>query len=88
MKSKLINYLKWTRLLIAVLMLMSIPYTMYMKKLEIYLPDKLIMTALLAFFVFFLGLEYHVGGKQKRLSFFLMLFSIMMLISVALGLMY
>lgn len=88
MKSKLVNYLKWIRLLVACLMLLVTPYSVYMKKINVAIADKLIMSALVAFFVFFLGLEYHMKDQQKNLSFFLMLFSVMMLIGVIAGLIY
>jgi hypothetical protein len=88
MKTNIISYLKWLRLLIAIIMLIFIPVSTYFKLLEYEIYETLIMTGLLSFFVFLIGLQYHFEKKQKNLAYFLMIFSIMMLISVYLGIYY
>lgn len=88
MKNNWIDYLKWVRLLIGVLMVLFTPYYLYMKQINIILPGELIMTGMFSFFVFFLGLDYYFRKEDKKMSYFLMIFSIMMLMSVILGVVF
>lgn len=88
MKTSLIIYIKWLRLFIAILMVIFIPISFYLKSINIETYDSLTMTGLVSFFVFLIGLQYHFENRQKNLAFFLMIFSIMMLISVYLGILY
>jgi len=88
MNNKLISYLKWSRLVVGFFMLLFVAYNQYLIQHSIIVPASLIMTGLFALFVFCLGLEYHLARKPGMISVFLMLFSIIMLISVGLGLIY
>ena len=88
MKTTIITYIKWLRLLIAILMAIFIPLSLYLKSINIETYDTLTMTGLVSFFVFLIGLQYHFENRQKNLAYFLMIFSIMMLISVYLGIFY
>lgn len=88
MKTNIITYIKWIRLLIAILMAIFIPLSLYLKSINIETYDTLTMTGLVSFFVFLIGLQYHFENRQKNLAYFLMIFSIMMLISVYLGIFY
>lgn len=80
MNLKLISTLKWARLVISILMASTLPiYMIYQDQFK--LPDHAqLLTLLFGVFVFVLGLQYYFEKKNRMLSYFFMLFGVMMVI--------
>ena len=84
MKERTILFMKYARLLVAILMVFTVFF--YMLYTDSTLPDQgLLMTLWVAIFVFILGMQYHIEKKQGMIAYFLMLFSAVMLIVTILG---
>ncbi|MBN2794814.1 MAG: hypothetical protein JXR88_05370 [Clostridia bacterium] len=80
MNLRLISTLKWIRLIISVFMAITLPIYYWIDP-SITLPaQEQILIILFGLFVFFLGLQYHFEKKSKMLSYFFMLFGVMMMI--------
>lgn len=84
--SRMITALKYTRLIIAIFMLVAIiAYSTIAQYIS--LPNlEQIVTVFISLFVFVLGLEYYIEKKMGIVSLFLMVFAIMMLVMTIIGL--
>lgn len=80
MNLRLISTLKWIRLIISVFMAMTLPIYYWMDASEVLPAHEQILIILFGLFVFVLGLQYHFEKKSKMLSYFFMLFGVMMMI--------
>lgn len=72
--------LKVMRLVIAILMVISIPLYMYLENYYTLPGQELIMSSFVSVFVFVLGLQYYIEEKMPSVTRFLMLFSLIMLV--------
>lgn len=88
MNEKTVYNLKLARLIIASLMIVTIIVYWTLSPYYELPKEDLVITLWVSLFVFLLGLQYKIEEKNKSLPYFLMLFSIMMIIMSIVGFLY